>query len=293
MNTEKLIIIGGSAAGAKAAAKARRLNEFAEITLIQKAHDLSMAACGYPYYVGGVFDERKQLLCTPTGVVRDPLFFANAKGIRALNDTEVVFIDRQKKIVHCKNLRSSSDFELPYDKLIIATGAVPGMPPIGNGDLAGITTFLTMEDTDYLRRLRDDKQIKRAVIVGGGLIGVEACEALRTSGIEVTVVEMLDQILPFLDWQLAELVANHMRSKGVQVITGCNVKSFLDDNGKVGGVMLSDDRIITCDLVIMATGVKPNSTLARESGITVGELGGIVVDRYMQTSDEHIYAAGD
>lgn len=293
MEQKKIIVIGGSAAGAKAAAKARRLDEFAEITLIQKAPDLSMASCGYPYYVGGVFDDRNLLLCTPAGVTRDPAFFDKAKAIKALVETEVVAIDRQGKQVVCRDLKSAREQVLPYDKLIISTGAKPNLPPIPGIELDGITTLLTMADTDYLRRIRDEKKIKQAVVIGGGLIGVEACEALQTSGLKITVVEALDQVLTFLDWDLAKLVENHMRSKGAQVVTANGVRQFLGRNGQLAGVELADGTVIDCQLAVMAIGVRPNSGLAMAAGLATGKYGGITVNQYMQTSDPDIYAAGD
>lgn len=290
---KNIVVIGGSAAGAKAAAKAKRLDEFANITIIQKDPDLSMASCGWPYYVGGLFDDRNQLLCTPTGVVRDATFFDKAKGITALTETEVISIDRQKKQVTCRNVNTGAEQQFPYDKLIIATGANPNMPPIPNIELEGITTLLSMQDSDYLRKVRDEKQVKKAVIIGGGLIGVETCEALQLSGIEVTVVELLDQVLPFLDWQMAKLVENHMKAKGAQVITGTGLKAFNGENGKLTGVTLADGTVLDCELAVMSIGVRPNSRLAADCGLEVGKLGGITVDNFMQTSDPDIYAAGD
>ena len=293
MTTQKILVIGGSAAGAKAAAKARRLDEFAEITIIQKSPDLSMASCGYPYYVGGVFNDRKQLLCTPAGVVRDPVFFQKAKKITALVETEVTSINRQGKQVLCRNLKTGEEQSLAYDKLIIATGARANTPPIPGINLPGVTTLVSMADTDYLRALRDSKQVKKAVIIGGGLIGVEACEALQGSGIQVTVVEGSDQVLTFLDRELAKLVENHMKAKGAQMRAGVGVKEFVDENGKLSGVKLADGSVVECGLAVMAIGVRPNSELAREAGLAIGKFGGITVDAYMQTSDASIYAAGD
>jgi NADPH-dependent 2,4-dienoyl-CoA reductase/sulfur reductase-like enzyme len=144
MSERKIVVIGGSAAGAKAAAKARRLDEFAKITIIQKAPDLSMATCGYPFYVGGVFDDRNQLLCTPTGVVRGPDFFAKAKGITALTETQAIRINRKDKYVLCANGGENKETMISYDKLVIATGARPKMPPIENSGLEGITTLLSL-----------------------------------------------------------------------------------------------------------------------------------------------------
>ena len=293
MEQKKIIVIGGSAAGAKAAAKARRLDEFAEITLIQKAPDLSMATCGYPYYVGGVFNDRNLLLCTPTGVTRNPAFFDKAKAIKALVETEVLAIDRKEKRVEYRDLKTGNEHFLHYDKLVISTGAKPNMPPIPGLGLDGITTLLTMADTDYLRHVCDEKRIKQAVVIGGGLIGVETCEALQLSGVRVTMVEALDQVLTFLDWDLAHLVENHMRSKGVHVVTSMGVTEFLGKDGKLAGVKLADDTIIDCELAVMAIGVQPNSSLAIDAGLQTGKFGGIVVNEYMQTSDPDIYAAGD
>ncbi len=290
---KKIVVIGGSAAGAKAAAKARRLDEFATITIIQRDPDLSMASCGYPYYVGGLFDNRDMLLATPTGVVRDPLFFKKAKGIEALVETEVSSIDRVNKKVVCNNIRTSEEQTLPYDKLIIATGARPTLPPLANIDLQGITTLLTMGDTDYLKKICKDNKGGKAVVIGGGLIGVETCEALRLSGMEVTIIEMADQLLPFLDWQMAKLVENHMKSKGVTICTGERISGFRGEDGHLCGVQLDEGAMIDCELAVIATGVRPNSQLAEDTGLKTGLLGGIKVDQYMQTSDPHIYAAGD
>ncbi len=289
----KIIIIGGSAAGAKAAAKARRLNQHAEITIIQKDPDLSMASCGYPYYVGGVFDDRKMLLATPVGVVRDPGFFKKTKNIIAKTETEVIEIDRKNKSVLCKDLSTNEDFSLHYDKLIVTTGAKPIVPPVKGINLQGVTNLLSMQDADFLRKIRDEKNVKKAVVVGGGLIGVETCEALIQSGIEVTVLEAAPQILPFLDSQLARLTENHMKAKGVDVRTNSPVTKFLGEAGKLTGVRLVDETIIYCQLAVVATGVAPHITLAKKAGLTIGERGGIATDEHMMTSDPDIYAAGD
>ena len=293
MDAKKLVVVGGSAAGAKAAAKARRLDQKAEITLIQREPDLSMASCGYPYYVGGVFNDRNMLLATPTGVVRDPAFFLKTKNIKALTETEAVAIDRKKKTVTYTELKTGKQNTIGYDKLILCTGAGAALPPIPGIELDGVTTLLSMADTDYLRKVRDEKKITRAVVMGGGLIGVEACEALKESGISVTLVEMASDIFTFLDPQLAKLTANHIKSKGVEVITGTGIKAFLGEAGKLIGVKLQDDTIIYCETAVAATGVRPNVQLAREAGLKIGELGGILVDEHMVTSDPDIYAAGD
>lgn len=293
MVSKKIVVIGGSAAGAKAAAKARRLDQKAEITIIQRDPDLSMASCGYPYYIGGVFDDRKMLLATPTGVVRDPAFFLKTKNIKALTETDAVAIDRVKKNVTCVDLKTKDQYLLDYDKLILCTGAGAALPPIPGVELEGVTTLLSMSDTDYLRRVRDKNKAGGAVVIGGGLIGVEACEALVESGMSVTLVEMAPEILMFLDPQLAKLTENHMKSKGVDLITGVGIKAFLGETGSLAGVKLEDDTIIFCEVAVVATGVRPNVKLARDAGLEIGQLGGVVVDDHMVTSDPDIYSAGD
>lgn len=290
---KKIVVIGGSAAGPKAAAKARRLDENAEIIIIQKDPDLSMASCGYPYYVGGVFDDRTMLLSTPTGVVRDPLFFMNAKNIVARTGTEAVSINRADKTVACKNLQTGKTEDIAYDSLILTTGSTPTMPPVPGAELDGITTLQSMKDADYLRKIRDEKKITRAVVIGGGLIGIEACEALHLAGIEITVVELLPQLLMFMDPELAKLAENHLRAKGVNVITGNGIAAFRGENGKLTGVKLASGTELDCELAVVSVGVRPNTKLAKEAGLQIGEAGGIVVNAFMQTSDPAIYAAGD
>ncbi|MBI9071198.1 MAG: FAD-dependent oxidoreductase [Melioribacteraceae bacterium] len=289
---KKIIVIGGSAAGPKAAARARRMDEFAEITMFQKGPDLSMASCGFPYYVGGFFDERNMLLCTPTGVVRDPIFYWNAKGIIAKINTEVTRIDRQNKTVHYINQLTGESGSQEYDKLIITTGATPNMPPIPGIDLDGITTLQSMRDADYLRKIRDDGKIKKAVVIGGGLIGIETFEALHLAGIELTLIELLPQLLTFLDWKMAKLIQNYLKTKA-NVITQNGVAEFIGDGKKIIAVKLKNGTEIPCDLAVVAIGVKPNIKLAKDAGLEIGELGGIKVNDFMQTSDEDIYAAGD
>ena len=289
----KIMVIGGSAAGPKAAAKARRIDNDAQVVILQKDADLSMASCGYPYYVGGFFNDRNQLLCTPAGAVRNPMFYLNAKDIEARVNTEVTAIDRKNKTLSFRNLASGETGTLPYDKLVIATGAVPRMPPVPGVELAGITTLQSMKDADFLRNVRDEGKIKKAVVIGGGLIGIETCEALQLAGIEITVIELLPQLLTFLDWELAKLVENHVRSKGANVITDNGIAAFLGEDGRLTGVKLQNGTELPCELAVVAIGVRPNVKLAKEAGLKIGELGGIDVNEFMQTSDPDIYAVGD
>jgi NADPH-dependent 2,4-dienoyl-CoA reductase/sulfur reductase-like enzyme/rhodanese-related sulfurtransferase len=290
---KRIVVIGGSAAGPKAAARAKRLAPDAEVTIIQKAPEMSMASCGYPYFVGGVFNNRNALLSTPYGEVRDPHFFVNTKGIKARTETEVTAIDRAARTVRCRDLNSGAVDELPYDTLIIATGAKPRKPPVPGIDLDGVTTLQSMRDADFLRRIRDEGTIKKAVVIGGGLIGIETCEALQLSGIDITVIEMLPQILMFLDWELAKVLENHVRSKAANVITDVKLAGFLGENGKLTAVKLENGTELPCELAVLAIGVIPNIELAQTTGLEIGETGGILVNEYMQTSDPNIYAVGD
>lgn len=290
---KRIIVVGGSASGPKAAAKARRIDNDAEVIIIQKDADLSMASCGYPYYVGGYFNDRNQLLCTPTGVVRSPMFYLNAKDIDARVNTEVTNIDTKNHSLSFKNIASGEAGTMNYDKLIIATGSVPRMPPVPGVELDGITTLQSMKDADFLRKVRDDGTIKKAVVIGGGLIGIETCEALQLAGIEITVIELLPQLLTFLDWELAKLVENHVRSKGANVITDNGIAAFLGENGKLTAVKLQNGTELPCELAVVAIGVRPNVKLAKEAGLKIGALGGVDVNEYMQTSEPDIYAVGD
>ena len=290
---KRIIVIGGSAAGPKAAAKARRIDNNAEVVILQKDADLSMASCGYPYYIGGYFNDRNMLLCTPTGVVRTPMFYLNAKDIDAKVNTEVTAIDRENHSVSFKNIATGENGSLTYDKLVIATGSVSQMPPVPGLELEGITTLKSMKDTDFLRKIRDEKKIKKAVVIGGGLIGIETCEVLQLAGIEITVIELLPQMLTFLDWELAKLVENHVKSKGANVITGNGVAAFMGEKGKLTAVKLQNGMELSCELAVVAIGVSPNVKLAKEAGLKIGKLGGINVNKYMQTSDPDIYAVGD
>ncbi len=290
---KKILVIGGSAAGPKAASKARRMDQDAEITIIQKEKYLSMASCGYPYYIGGVFNDRNQLIGTPTGVTRDPSFFLNVKNIKALVETEVRKIDRENNKVIAYDIANKKEIELDYDKLVIATGSDAIIPNIEGKDLDGVTALKTMEDAEYLKKIAVEKKIKCAVVIGGGLIGIETAEALELADIKITIVEMMDQILPFLDWEMAKLVENHIKSKGSRVITGSAVKKIIGENGKVKAVETTSGEKIDCQLVVVAIGVKPNVKLAKECGLEIGSSGGIKVNHFMQTNDPDIYSAGD
>jgi len=293
MSAKRIVVIGGVAAGPKAAARAKRLNQGAEVVLVQKAPELSMASCGYPYYVSGQVAQRNQLLSTPVGVVRDTAFFAGAKGVKAMVNTEVTAVNRAEKTVSYACSATGEAGTLSYDKLIVCTGAKPRMPKFPGIELEGVTALHTMEEADRLRAVAQESKGRSAVVCGGGLIGMEACEALAECGMNVAVVEKLPHILPFLDHELSMLVENHARSKGVRVLTGVGVSAFKGHNGKLTSVVLEDGQELPCDLAVVALGVTPNTDLARQAGLDIGKTGGILVDKTMRTSDPDIFAAGD
>jgi len=287
----KVVIIGGVAAGPKAASRIIRLASDAEVTIVEKGNLLSYAGCGLPYYVSGVVKEQAELMSTPVGVVRDPRFFHKVKNVRVLNQTEAISVDRTGKRVQVKDLNKDEESWLEYDKLVFATGGAPVVPPIPNIHLDNIFTLHGVHDAEGIKALLSEIKAQDVVVVGGGLIGVEATEALVESGCRVTVVEMLPQILSMLDWEIAKLVEQHMESHGVKVLTSVKVESF-GGNGKVERVMTDHGRL-PADMVILAVGVRPTVKLAQEAGLEIGTTGAIKVDPQMCTSDPDIYAAGD
>ncbi len=286
---KKVVVVGGVAAGPKTAAKIRRLDPTAEITIVEKGEFLSYAGCGLPYYISGVVAEQKELMCTPVGVVRDPAFFKNVKDVTVLNKTEATRIDRATKRVEVVGPAGSR--WLDYDVLVLATGATPVVPPLEGIDLPNIFALSTVENAEAIKTTLADGKARDVVVVGGGLIGVEMVEALVHRGCRVTIVEMLPQVLPMLDWEIARLVQAHLESKGVRVLVESRVERFEGD-GRVERV-IAGDHTVPCDMAVLAIGVRPNVTLAKEAGLEIGETGAIKVNERMQTSDPDIYAAGD
>jgi len=287
----RVVIVGGVAAGPKVASKVIRLCPEADVTLIEKGKLLSYAGCGLPYYVSGVVEDQKELMCTPIGVARDPVFFQNVKNVRAMNQTEAVEIDRDSKRVRVRDRVSDEDAWFPYDKLVLATGATPVVPPIPGVEHEGVFRLHGVHDAEGIREALAEHKARDVTIVGGGLIGVEATEALAEHGCRVTIVEMLPQILNMLDWEVARLVERHLESHGVKVLTGTKVMA-IEGDGRVERVV-TDGGSFPADMVILAIGVRPNVTLARDAGLDIGATGGIRVNDHMQTSDPDIYAAGD
>lgn len=286
-----VIIVGGVAAGPKTGSRIIRLLPDAKVKLVEKGSDLSYAGCGLPYFISDTVEERDDLIATPAGTVRNPAFFRNVKNIEVFLRTEATAIDRKARTVTVRNLEDGVSRALSYDKLILATGATPFMPPLEGRDLGNVLSLQKLSDADVFRTLLAEKKPHRAVIAGAGLIGVEMAEALVEKGLHVTMVEMLPQILPPLDPDMAVFVAKHMEAKGVTVLTGTRVMAFRGD-GDVRAVV-TDRGEIPCDLVLVAVGVRPNVTLAKEAGLEIGTTGAIRTSETMQTSDPDIYAVGD
>ncbi len=286
----KIIVIGGVAAGPKAASRINRLCADAEVTIIEKGEFLSYAGCGLPYYISGMVEDSKELMSTPVGTIRDSAFFKKVKNTTVLNQTEATAIDRTNKTVTIKN-RDVETKELPYDKLVLATGAESIIPPIPGIELENIFNLKDIHDADAIKATLADKKAINAVIVGGGLIGVEVAEAFSEMGCRITLVEFLPQILGILDSEMAALVEKHFEANGVRIKSSTRVTEFTG-NGAVENV-ITDQGEIPADIVIMATGVRPNTKLAQDAGIDIGSTRAIAVNEQMQTSDPNVYAVGD
>lgn len=295
MSQHKIVIVGGVAAGPKAAAKIIRLDPEADVTILERGVFLSYAGCGLPYYVSGVVRDQADLMSTPAGALRDEVFFLNVKNVHVHNRTEAIEIDRGRRIVTARHLDGGAVEEFPYDRLVLATGAEPVVPPVPGVDLRGVLTLHGVEDAEAIKAGLAARQALDVVIVGGGLIGVEITEALVESGCRVTVVEMLPQILAMLDADMAWHVAAHMRAKGVRVLASTQVTALRaksTDATAVGTVETTAGPLVA-DMVIMAVGVRPNVGLARAAGLAIGETGAIQVNERLQASDPDVFAVGD
>lgn len=285
------VIIGANAAGLKAASKARRRDSGLRITVLHKGKFISYAACGIPYYVGGVIPKQEALYSNLLGMARTPQFFQKMKDLEILTGREVTAIDRKKKKITGEILESGGEFSLDYDKLLIATGAHATVPPIPGTHLQNIHTMQTIEDAEALLGLVGGGT--RGVIVGGGFIGLEAAESLVARGVKTTLIEKLDQVMYALDYEMSVMVKRHLISKGVDVRTSEGVVEFRgDDSGNVQQVV-TEKGVIDADFVVLGMGVKPNVALAQKAGLKLGKTGAIKVNQHMQTSDPDIYAAGD
>ncbi len=287
---KRVVIIGGVACGTKAACRLRRLDPDVEITVIEKGDLVSYGACGLPYYVEGAFDDIQELVNTPIGVPRTPPFFKNAKGVDVQLGKEALQINRDNKTITVKVLEDGSTTDLPYDTLVLAVGGAPVRPPIDGLGLENLWFMTHPNDAEGLLKEMSAQRFKRAVLVGAGFIGVEMAEALVRQGLDVTVVEMMDQIMPgVLDKDIALFSANHMRQHGVNLRLGEKVVAVTGE-GKVSGVQ-TDRQNIPADVVVVAVGTQPNTHLAKAAGLDCNR--GILINEYCQTSDPDIYAGGD
>ncbi len=281
---KRLVVVGGVAGGTSAAAKAKRTNSQWDVVIFEKGPYVSYGGCGLPYYVEGEIEKKEDL------VVRWPRQFRE-QGIEVYTHSEVKAIDVDKGEVEVYHAQEGQTRRYPFDALVVATGARPLVPPLPGRDLEGIYVLRTPDQGEAIRRELESGNVKKAVVVGGGFIGVEMCEALARWGVEVTVVELLDQILPPMDRDMADVVARYLEEKGVNILTGHGVEGFLGRD-RVEKVVAGGEEI-PADMVILSVGVRPNVDLAREAGIQLGSTGAIAANQRMETNVEGVYTAGD
>lgn len=281
----KYIIIGGVAGGATTAARIRRNDESAEMILFEKGKYISYANCGLPYYIGDVITDREKLF------LQTPESFGRRFNIDVRIQSEVTGIDRENQKVTVRKA-DGEEYTESYDKLLLSPGASPVRPPLPGIDSEGIFTLRNVADTDNIKSYLNGRSIKRAVVIGAGFIGLEMAENLHANGAKVSIVEMADQVMTPIDFSMASLVHQHLMQKGVNLYLSEAVSSFEKDNDEIK-VTFKSGKTITADIVILSIGVRPETKLAREAGLAIGEAGGIAVNEYLQTSDENIYAVGD
>lgn len=283
----KYIVIGGVAGGATVAARLRRMDEQAEIILLERGAYVSYANCGLPYYIGGEISERDHLFVQTVKGFQDRF----AIDIRVRQ--EAVEILREQKAVRIKNLETGAEYTESYDKLVLSPGAAPIRPNLEGINLPNIFTLRNVPDTDTIKNYITANRPRRAVVVGGGFIGLEMAENLHRQGLEVHVVEMGRQVMAPIDYSMASIVHHHMVEQGIHLHLERGVTRFASSASGALEVVLSDEQKIETDMVILSIGVRPETTLAKDSGLAIGALGGISVNEYMQTSDPDIYALGD
>ncbi|WP_312201011.1 FAD-dependent oxidoreductase, partial [Anaerospora hongkongensis] len=282
----KIVIIGGVAAGTSAAAKARRNDEAAQITIYDADQDVSYSGCGLPYYIGTDIGEREQL------VPRNAQFFKQKYNVDVLTGHQVLAIDSQAKTLMVENLATGQQFSDSYDKLIIAIGAQAVRPPIAGSDKGNVFHLRNVVSADRIRQQVLAAKPETAVVVGSGFIGMEMAENLTARGIRVSVVEVAEHVMPALDADMAVYVADYLQQQGVELIVQDAV-TRLEGIPLVNKVVLKSGRELAADLVILAAGVQPNVELARRAGVELGPTGAVQVNERMETNIEDIYACGD
>lgn len=283
--TQKIIIVGGVAGGATAAARLRRISEDVEVILVERGENISFANCGLPYYIGETIKERSKLLVQTVKGMSDRFKL----DIRVLS--EVSSINPDDKTVMIKNLQTGEVYEESYDKLLLSPGARPIVPPIpGLNENQSLFTLRNIPDTDKIKNYVDTKNPRKAVVIGGGFIGIEMAENLVERGLKVTIIEMGNQIMAPIDYEMASILHKHLKEKGVNLILENGVESFSDQGKKV---ILADGTEIEADMTILSIGVRPENELAKTAGLELGDRGGIIVNEYLQTSNKDIFAVGD
>ncbi len=290
--SQRVVIVGGMTAGSKAAARIMRLDPDAEVTVVERGQTLAYSGCGLPYYISGAISEQRTLLETALGAVRDSAFFHKLKNVRALDLTEAVRIDRERRVLVVRHMLDDRERDLPYDRLILTTGAQPVTPEIAGAELEGVHTLHGVGDAEAIRSLLRQPRVKDVVILGGGLLGCQITEALSLRGARITLVEGRSSILPILGEEMASLVRMHMESHGVRVLCGRSV-ARIEGEKRVHAVELDDGSRLACDLVLVTLGRVPNVSLARAAGLEIGATGAVQVDAFLRTTDPLIHAAGD
>lgn len=283
---KKTVIIGGVAGGATTAARLRRKDESMEIVLLERGEYISYANCGLPYHVGDVIKNRESLL------LQTPEAMKKKFNIDVRVQNEAVKINPEDQTVTIKDLKKGIEYEESYDYLVIATGSSPVVPPIPGIDGPDIYTLWTVPDTDRIKKVIETKKPKTAAVIGGGFIGLEMAENLHRAGLEVSIVEMQDQVMAPLDFEMAQLLHENIEMNGVSLILGDGVASFEHKDGKTL-ITLNSGKELQTDIVLLSIGVRPNSELAGEAGLKLNGRGGILVDDMLRTSEENIYAVGD
>ena len=281
----KTLIIGGVAAGTKTAAKLKREDRSAEVTVITKDRDISYAGCGLPYYVGGLIESREEL------IVNTPAKYAGLTGVEVKTGKEAIALHADKKEVIAKDVETGREETYSYDKLVLAVGASPVKLPIEGTELSGVFQMRTPDDATNIRTYVEENQVKKAVVIGAGFIGLEVAENLKAKGVQVTVIDFASQILPnIVDTEVAVYAKKHLLKEGIRVITGTKAEEIMGED-HVTGVKTSAG-LLRCDLLIMAAGIRPNTDFLQDSGLEMFK-GTIIVDKTMKTNLEDVYAAGD
>ncbi len=285
--TRKLLVVGGVAGGASCAARARRLSEDAEIIIFERGPYISFANCGLPYYVGNIIAKERSL------IVASPELFKKRFNIDVRTENNVRYIDRNNKEIEVENLQNGRVYRESYDALVLSPGAAPLRPRIDGIDIDGIFTLRTIPDMRKIVDWIKTRNVKQAAIVGGGFIGLEMTENLKIRGIDVIIIEMQQQLMPVIDPEIAVFIQEHLKAQGVALCLGSPVVEFKRGNDGIIAVKLASGQMISAEMIILAMGIRPEVELAKAAGLAIGDLGGILVDDSLRTSDASIWAVGD